>query len=732
MKKRLLILTMILTLCVGTVIPAQAANVFAFTEKSVTLFEGETAETALRREGSFEGDGDITYASSKPAVATVAEDGTITAVAKGKAEVTASLVRNGKTAAKAKIAVTVLRAVTKVTLDTTKLAVYEPDDPLVAPLLKRNAAEPEETQAPEEALEPEETQEPAEAAQPEEPETEANRVLLVPAGSGVALAATCTPEDASSKKVNFTTTDAGIARISGANLKAVQSGECDLIIASDQNPEVTEIFRVLVIKPVKKIQISAGDKKVPAGATLQLSAVCTPEDASITKVTWSSKNEEIATVDEDGLVTGVKKGTVSIIATAADGSKTAGSVSITVTQPVEGITLAEDDVTVNTGKSVQLKATILPKDATDKTLTWTSSDEEIATVRNGQVTGKKAGSCTVTCTSNSDPEVSATATVTVHQLVTKIECVNEKEELELRVGESVELKWNVLPDDATNTELSFRSQHPRVATVDENGVVTAVGRGTATIVATAQDGSKRQGTVKITVIQQVTGVSMKQDLYYVQKGRHATVVAVVEPKNANNQRVTWSTDDETVATARSNGTSTGSVTGVDTGETTVWATTEDGGYTASARIKVGDFNGAVQVEELRVTGGTNILISMRNMSQDITFENIHFMVELFDLHGEAIVCNADGESTYFEGDYNYELGPLERTSRTAFRFRNAVIDEEIGGVILTVTSWRDTDGITWKIPEADRVPAEWYEYRLYDDDPLPDDGDEPDYGEGVG
>ncbi|MBQ5557147.1 MAG: Ig domain-containing protein, partial [Aeriscardovia sp.] len=137
------------------------------------------------------------------------------------------------------------------------------------------------------------------------------------------------------------------------------------------------------------------------------------------------------------------------------------------------------------GRTAQAKIQVLPAEANDKTVTWSTSDSSIATVRNGQITGVKAGVCTVTCTSNSNPDVSASATVTVSQLVTKIVNVNDSSELTLKTGESGQLKWSVQPDDATNKGLTFKSQAPKVATVDANGVVTAVGRGVATITATA-------------------------------------------------------------------------------------------------------------------------------------------------------------------------------------------------------------------------------------------------------
>ena len=95
MKKALTCLLVVL-LCAGIVIPAMAANVFLFSTKSVQLFEGQTLQTEVRREGNYDGEGEIVYAAGKANVATVSEDGIITAVGKGTTEVTASLMRNGK------------------------------------------------------------------------------------------------------------------------------------------------------------------------------------------------------------------------------------------------------------------------------------------------------------------------------------------------------------------------------------------------------------------------------------------------------------------------------------------------------------------------------------------------------------------------------------------------------------------------------------------------------------
>ena len=687
MKKRFLIWALVLALCLAALAPAMAANVFAFTDKTIDLFEGETLQTELLREGSYDGDGEIVYASSKEAFATVDENGLITAVSKGRAAVTATLRRNGKNVGKATVTVNVLRAVNKVTLNTTKLSVYNPDDPAVADLLQK----------------------PAEGEEPQEPMD--YQVLVVPAGTTVTLSATCTPTDASNVKVTYTSSDEGVARAAGTALKAIQRGECDLTVTSVQNPEVTEKFRVLVIQPIKKITIDAGSKKVSAGSTLQLKASYVPDNATIQQVVWSSKNEKIATVDENGVVTGVSKGYANITATAADGSRVAATVSLSVLQPVTSVVALTPEVEVSTGRTVTARAQAQPAEASDKTLTWSSSDDSIATVRgNGLVTGVRAGECMLTVTSSSNPEEFVFIPVTVSQLATKIENTNAAGDLSIKVGESVQTSWTVEPEDTTNKELTFRSNAPRVATVDENGRVTAVGRGTATITAQSKDAGKKQGYVKINVIQPVTGVSMKRDLYYIQRGWSGNVQAVVEPRNANNQKVLWSSENEGIATVRSNGTSTGSVYGVGNGFTTIQAYTDDGGFTATTRVRVGNFNGAVMVEELLVDDNNKIRITLRNMTQDITLTNVHFKIECFDRDGYPMICNKDGESTYFEGDYPYIIAPLERSVHGSFNFRNYVIDEQLGAVVLTVISWKDSEGYAWTIPESERVQTTWNRY----------------------
>ena len=674
MKKNGLLWAMLIALSLMLfAAPALADKGWTFEEKTVTLFEGDAVWPEILREGEAAEEGEITWVSSNPKAVTVSEEGEVKGLKKGKAQVTAQL-KIGKKKWKTVMSVTVLRRVTRVTLSTKKMQVYAATDPAVSGLL-RQATE--------------------------------HQVIVIPAGRNVQLKAVCTPEDASDTRVTFTTDDAGVARVDGGYLRAEQAGECDLTLTSVQNPEVTETLRVLVIQPVKKITLSAGNRKVAVGSTLQISAAFEPAEASVREVRWSSRNPTLATVDENGVVTGLKKGNAVIDAVAEDGSGVKGSITISVTKTAEAISLdkTETEVVVK-GNPVYLRATISPADTSDKSVHWDTSDPEIATVENGKITGHKAGECTVTARSLSDPDLTVTALVHVVQRVTKITFDSTRGTSLLVGGDAAQLVWTVEPADATNKEVTFSSNHPNIVSVDQEGVVIGHKRGAAMITAKATDKSGKAGQVRVTVIQPVEGVQLKAYLHHVQLyDEYHRATALTIPKDANNQNMRWSTGDPMIATARGTGNAC-YITGNMVGDTTLTVVTEDGGFTAQGEIRVRDYNGAVLIEGLEVTSDNRIRIVLRNMS-DFTIARVNFRIDCYDRDGNPMVCNTDGESTFFEGSYSLGLDPGMRSEHGQFNFRNAAISDPLGMVVLTVTRYTDLEGYTWDIPENARVPRNW-------------------------
>ena len=153
---------------------------------------------------------------------------------------------------------------------------------------------------------------------------------------------------------------------------------------------------------------------VNVGKTTTLTAAVSPDNATNKNVTWASSNESIATVDENGVVTGVSAGEATITVTSvADDTKTATCTVTVTTVAVTGVSV-DATASVNVGKTTTLTAAVSPDNATNKNVTWASSNESIATVdENGVVTGVSAGEATITVTSVADDTKTATCTVTV-------------------------------------------------------------------------------------------------------------------------------------------------------------------------------------------------------------------------------------------------------------------------------------------------------------------------------
>lgn len=206
------------------------------------------------------------------------------------------------------------------------------------------------------------------------------------------------------------------------------------------------------------------------GDTQQLTATILPEDAFDKSLKWSSSDESVATVDENGTVTAVKGGTAVITATSADGNVT-GSCTVTVKQHAEGISLDKTEAEMLKGESLTLVATVMPEEATNKNVVWSSSDENVASVTKGVVYAKKTGSVTITAMTE-DGGYTAKCAITVRQHVTKASL--SLHELTINVGEKKELCADVTPTGATNKTLLWSCSDETVAAVDANGTVSAL------------------------------------------------------------------------------------------------------------------------------------------------------------------------------------------------------------------------------------------------------------------
>ena len=271
----------------------------------------------------------------------------------------------------------------------------------------------------------------------------------------------------------------------------------------------TTTLKGYIAYELTSVALNSDTLNLVAGADVrQLVATTTPDNALLDNLTFTykSSNETVATVDENGLVTPLKAGTATITVTAkavvttTNGmpilTKTAtAKCTVTVTDnsiPATNIELDASSKTMTVGEKAKLTATVKPDDSTDK-VTWKSNNDKIVSVdENGNITALATGTTEITATAGS---LSAVCKVTVEGVkVSKVEL--DKTSVSLKVGGTEQLTATVKPDNATDKTVTWTSSKPTVAAVDENGKITAVAPGTATITATA-DGKSATCTVTV-------------------------------------------------------------------------------------------------------------------------------------------------------------------------------------------------------------------------------------------
>ena len=255
-----------------------------------------------------------------------------------------------------------------------------------------------------------------------------------------------------------------------------------------------------IIYKVTGVSLNTDSLTLVEGGTATLAATITPSNATNQNVTWSSDNESVATVDQNGRVTAVAQGGATITA-AVDGKSAECYVTVNAAAPVPvtSVSLDKTSLGLTEGDTETLTATVEPSDATNKNVTWSTSDASIATVTDGVVTAVAPGTATITVTTE-DGNKAATCAVTVTAATVPVTGVTlNKTSTSLYVGDTETLTPTITPDNATNKNVTWSSDDTSVATVDASGLVTAVARGTAVITATAADGSGASTSCTVTV-----------------------------------------------------------------------------------------------------------------------------------------------------------------------------------------------------------------------------------------
>lgn len=266
-------------------------------------------------------------------------------------------------------------------------------------------------------------------------------------------------------------------------------------VSCRKKPEVTDVIKVT------KVTLDKTEITIPLGTSAKLAVKIEPQNATNKEVVWSSDNDKIVKVDNTGTLTPVSKGTATIKVLSKDGAKKA-ECSVKVILPLEGLVFqdfSESPIDVFSGTTYTLKVKEVPEGAVHTDLLWNCEPADFATVEKGKVTfAEKSGIVTVICTSAENEQI---GTRQDFNIIVKARSLHiTTPESPLNEGESKKLEIKILPEETTDKGVTWTSSNHDVATVDENGMLLAKGKGNAEIKAVSKSNPELSAVYKITVL----------------------------------------------------------------------------------------------------------------------------------------------------------------------------------------------------------------------------------------
>ena len=310
-------------------------------------------------------------------------------------------------------------------------------------------------------------------------------------GETLSLEATVSPSNATYDGIIWTSTMPKVASVTNSGLvSALSAGNTTITAMAGGKTASCSITVKNGSVAVESVELNKTELSLVEGNTETLTATVKPDDATDKSVSWKSSDSSIATVDSNGKVTAVSAGEATITATAGEKSASCKVMIQKKTIPVTSVSLNEESIEIQEGKTATLTATVLPDDATDKTVTWKSSNPSVATVENGVITALTAGETTISASAG---DKTASCKVTVKQKPVASTLEFSTSSLNGNIDKDYAVSVNLKPADATY-DLEWTSSNPRVADVQGKGL-------------SAKIHTKDFGTAIITVTDKISGKS---------------------------------------------------------------------------------------------------------------------------------------------------------------------------------------------------------------------------------
>ena len=430
-------------------------------------------------------------------------------------------------------------------------------------------------------------------------------------GEEVTIKFLLNPSNATLKEVNWTNSDSNKVSMKDsvgyALIKGLKVGSSNIeIIVKDYDGNVkTDSVKVNVINSdqpvlVSSITLSPTSVTLSPNGTYKFNVMVNPSNATNKGVTWSSSNTNVVSVDQNGNIKALKKGTAKIRVTAKDGSGKYAEASVTVESPkptnilVTGVSLNASTVKMYVGQSYQLIHTVKPSNATNKGVTWNSSNTNVVSVSNGKIIGKSSGKARITVTtidggysaytdvtvinrpsSSSKPSSSSSSGSSISSSIDII-----KDTIELNKGSEEKLEYK-LSQDLIDSIIIWKSSNTDVAVV-KNGIVTAISDGEATITATI-NGKDIKDTCKVIVKKlDLTGIVFEDESLSVSVGKTLKLTLNALPSGADLPSLKWDVDNKDILSVSDEGV----IKGLNVGEAIVTVSSIDEKYNASVNVTV--------------------------------------------------------------------------------------------------------------------------------------------------
>ncbi len=406
------------------------------------------------------------------------------------------------------------------------------------------------------------------------------RSLVLENGESYKLTIETDPFDIDKDTLTWQSTNNTIAEADkDGNIIANGVGSCTIKVYADDGSDVYGYCAVTVTQRVQNFAFKDAPKTMKAGEQITVVANMIPLSATNKILRWTSSDKTVATVSQKGTVTAVGNGKCTITAKTVDGSEVVKSFEVECkgkTTPakenikVTSVSTATIRKIVRENTSFKMETTVSPSNASNKDLTYTTSNSKVATVdENGNVYAVGKGNCVIYASTKDGSNLRAGCVVTVEENAKSVQFTRKS--VICRIDETVDLKPTVVPQRTALPDVVYRSTNPNVATVDKNGVITALAKGNCQIICISADGMKVYDKSNIVVGQPVHSIKIHgNDTVYL--GSVTTLSARIFPFDADSKEVTWSSSDNSIATVSSNGT----VHGLSEGEVTITCRAKDG------------------------------------------------------------------------------------------------------------------------------------------------------------